>query len=89
MKCIACGSINLIEGAISDNAGSTREFFVPHYVSSIKATFGIGTKDVTAYGCVHCGNLQFTVQFNEADKQHYLQFEGQQPDLLKRLEDES
>ena len=89
MNCNACGSSNLVEGKINDNAGSTEEYFKPQEVSSFKAAFGIGTKTVTAYACVHCGNLQFIVHFNDQDKQRYLKFEGQQPDLLKRIEDES
>jgi hypothetical protein len=37
--------------------------------------FGIGSRAVQAYGCVHCRNLQFTVEFSE----------GEQPDVLERI----
>ena len=88
MKCIACASTNLIEGSIQDNAGSTKEYFKPKNVSALKAAFGYGVREITAFGCVRCGNLQFIVNFTEEDKNVHLNFEGQQPDLLERIESE-
>jgi len=86
MKCVACGSSNLIEGKILDEAGGTKFSFKPLEVSMWKAVFGIGVREISAYGCVHCGHLQWNVNFSDEDKQHYLQFDGEQPDLLKRIE---
>ena len=88
MNCIACGSTNLIEGSIQDNAGSTKEYFKPKDVSAFKAAFGYGLREITALGCVHCGNLQFTVNFTDEDKNIHRSFDGLQPDLLKRIESE-
>jgi predicted nucleic-acid-binding Zn-ribbon protein len=88
MNCIACNSSNLVEGSILDNGGSSKEYFKFVEVSDWKAAFGIGTRDVVAYGCVRCGNLQFIVNFTDEDKKRHLKFEGQQPDLLRRIEDE-
>lgn len=86
MKCVACGSTNLIEGSILDEAGGSKFSFKPLEVSMWKAVFGIGVRPVSVYGCVHCGHLQFNVGFSDEDKQRHLQFEGEQPDLLKRIE---
>jgi len=47
--------------------------------------FGIGGKDIHAFGCVHCQNLQFTVEFSESDLERYQEFEGEQPDVLERI----
>ena len=89
MNCFACGSTNLIEGNILDESGGTEISFKPLEVSMWKAVFSIGIQDVTAFACVHCGNLQLNVNFSDEDRQRYLEFEGHQPDLLKRIESES
>jgi len=86
MNCVACKSSNLIEGKILDESGGTKLSFKPLEVSMWKAVFGIGIQEVTAFACVHCGNLQLNVIFSDEDRQRYLEFEGQQPDLLKRIE---
>ena len=52
---------------------------------AFKRIFGIGSKAVQAYGCVHCRNLQFTVDFSESDLARYLEFEGEQPGVLERI----
>jgi len=89
MTCIACGSTNLIEGNILDESGGTKFSFKPLEVSMWKAVFGIGVREISAHACVHCGYLQLNVNFSDEDKQRYLKFEGEQPDLLKRIESES
>ena len=89
MNCVACGSTNLIEGKIFDESGGENICFKPLEVSAWKAAFGIGTQAISVYACVHCGNLQLNVNFSDEDKHRYLSFEGQQPDLLERIESES
>ena len=84
MKCIACGSASLIEGTVRDSNGGTVRFY-PSDLPTLKAVFGIGNREVRAYGCVHCQNLQFGVDFNERDLGRYQQFEGEQPDVLERI----
>lgn len=59
--------------------------FYPQDVAAFKRIFGIGNRAVQAYGCVHCRNLQFTVDFNERDLELYQQFEGEQPNVLERI----
>ena len=88
MNCIACGSANLIGGQILDEAGGKLANFKPLEVSMWKAVFGIGVREITALACVHCGNLHLNVNFSDEDKNRYLQFDGEQPDWLKRIESE-
>lgn len=89
MKCQACGSSNLIEGRITTNTGSSAEYFAPKDRSAFLSSFGIGTRAIINLACVHCGNLQFVVEFNDDDKQRYAKFEGEQPDLMKLIDTDS
>ena len=83
MKCTACGSSSLVVGTISAD-GSTPSF-CPSDMPALKRIFGIGNRAIQAYGCVHCRNLQFSVEFTERDLERYQQFEGEQPDVLERI----
>ena len=89
MKCVACGSAALVEGALMENAGGGTTIFKPKESSIWKSMLGIGTREVRAYGCVHCHHLQLAVSFSEEDFQRYQQFEGQQPGVLERINSES
>lgn len=84
MKCNACGSSSLVMGTIMGGDGSAPGF-LPSDIPAVKRIFGIGSRGIQAYGCVHCHNLQFTVEFNERDLDRYQQFEGEQPDVLARI----
>ena len=84
MKCTACGSSSLVMGAIMVGDGSTPGFY-PSDIGSLKRIFGIGNRKIQAYGCVHCRNLQFTVEFTERDLERYQEFEGEQPGVLERI----
>jgi hypothetical protein len=88
MKCIACGSAALIEGTIMDVNASGVWFYLKD-VPTLKTFFGVGAREVRAYGCIHCQNLQFGVEFNKSDLERYQQFEGEQPDVLERLNSDS
>ena len=84
MKCTACGSSALVAGTIMGSDASSPGFY-PSDVPALKRIFGIGNRAVQAYGCVHCRNLQFTVEFTERDLERYQEFEGEQPDVLERI----
>ena len=84
MKCTACGSATLVEGTVKDTNGASVSFSLSD-VPTLKAVFGVGTRKVRAYGCIRCHNLQFSVAFSERDFERYQQFEGEQPDVLERL----
>jgi hypothetical protein len=47
--------------------------------------FGVGLREVRAYGCIHCQHLQLAVNFTEEDLHRYQQFEGEQPSVLERI----
>ena len=89
MKCVACGSVALVEGTLIDNSGTRTSIFKPKELSIWKNIFGVGTREVLAYGCVHCHHLQLAVTFSEKDFQRYQQFEGEQPGVLERINSES
>jgi hypothetical protein len=57
-------------------------------VAKWKSLFGIGTRPLRAYGCVHCHHLQLAVDFTEKDLHRYQQFEGEQPGVLERINSE-
>lgn len=84
MKCTACGSSSLVVGTIMGGDGAAPGF-IPGDLPAIKRVFGIGSRGIEAYACVHCKNLQFTVDFNERDLERYQEFEGEQPDVLERI----
>ena len=85
MKCSACESTALVEGHLFDPSSGGTLGFQPADVSILKKMFGVGSRKIVSYGCIHCGTLQFTVDFNERDFQKYQEFEGQQPGVLERI----
>jgi hypothetical protein len=85
MKCVACGGESLVEGKLGAGSGTDDVRFRPADNSFLKTIFGLGSKVVRAYGCAHCGHLQLAVEFDEEDLQRFLEFEGQQPGVLERL----
>ena len=88
MNCLACGSSALVTGTLLDlSAGGPTAFKIDD-VPTWKSMFGVGTRKIRAYGCVHCQHLQLAVEFSEKDKQRYQQFEGEQPGVLERINSE-
>lgn len=87
MNCLACGSSAIVAGTVFDTNGGSPEFKIDD-VSAWKTMFGLGTRKIRAYGCVHCQHLQLAVDFNEKDVQRYQQFEGEQPGVLERINSE-
>ena len=86
MNCNSCGSSNVIEGKIINSSdGGDASLFVSNDKSLYKQIFGIGRNKILSFACVHCGNLQFIVEFSEKDKERYKEFEGQQPSLMERI----
>ncbi len=85
MKCLACGSTAIVSGTILDNSSGGNIVFRMDETPLWKSMFGVGTRKVRAYGCVHCQHVQLAVDFSDNDLQKYQQFEGEQPDILQRL----
>lgn len=75
----------MVSGTVLESSSGGSVAFKPDEVSTLKTLFGLGTRKVRAYGCVHCGNLQLAVEFTDKDKKRYQQFEGQQPGVLERI----
>jgi hypothetical protein len=89
MNCLACGSSALVSGTLLDTNGG-KTVFKLEKASIWKTMFGFGggSRKVRAYGCIHCQHLQLAVDFSEKDKQRYQQFEGEQPGVLERINEE-
>jgi hypothetical protein len=88
MKCVACGSSALVEGTLMDSSAGSTTGFKLEAVSIWKSIFGFGTRDIRAYGCLHCHHLQLAVDFSDEDLQRYQRFEGEQPGVLERINSE-
>ena len=85
MNCLACGSSALVGGTVLENSSGGTTMFMIDETPIWKSMFGVGTRKIRAYGCVHCQNLQFTVDFSEKDVRRYQKFEGEQPGVLERI----
>ena len=84
MKCVSCGSTNLVEGEVPQTPKDDLKFY-PGGRSFKDRMFGHG-RQIHAYGCLHCNHLQFTVDFEPGDLERYQEFEGTQPPVMERLE---
>ena len=89
MNCLACGSEALVSGTLMETSGGGSLAFKLDEVGMFKSMFGIGTRPIRAYGCVHCQHLQLAVDFTEKDLRRHQQFEGEQPDVLERISSET
>ena len=76
----------MVGGTLLENSGGGNVVFRIDDGPKWKGLFGLGTRGLRAYGCVHCKHLQFIVDFTEKDVERYRQFEGEQPGILERLE---
>jgi len=88
MKCVACDGEGLVEGTLASSSGTDAVRFMPTDGSSWRKFLGLGSRPIRAYGCVHCGHLQLAVDFEEDDLRRFLEFDGQQPSVLERINEE-
>jgi hypothetical protein len=88
MKCVACGSVALVEGTLMETSSGSAPVFKLEAVSTWKSMFGVGVRGIRAYGCLHCEHLQLAVNFSEEDLRRYQRFEGEQPSVLERINSE-
>jgi hypothetical protein len=84
MKCVACGSTNLIPGDVGED-GKNEVRFKPEGTPRLKRAFGLGSRRVRAYACAHCHHLQLAVEFKDGDLATHQRFEGRQPSVVERL----
>jgi len=87
MKCVACGCGVVVEGTLQESNGGSPTF-KPAELSAWKSMFGVGTRKIRGYACIHCHHLQLAVDFSEKDLLRYQQFEGEQPGVLERINSE-
>ncbi len=88
MKCASCGRNALVEGSLIETSCAGTSMFQPKGVSLWKRLFGVGTRSIRAYGCIHCQHLQLAVNFSDEDLLRYQQFEDEQPGLMDRINSE-
>ncbi|MBA2621134.1 MAG: hypothetical protein H0U87_08035 [Acidobacteria bacterium] len=91
MNCNVCGSEKLIKGTIlgmTGNGGTGSTGFMPGETPFFNKWFTMVGREIQSYGCIHCGNLQFSVEFSEEDKQQHLEFHGQPPSVTENPDDE-
>ncbi|HCA57104.1 MAG TPA: hypothetical protein DEP46_03865 [Blastocatellia bacterium] len=79
----------MVPGTLLDSGDGGKPAFKLDEVPAWKSLFGLGTRAIRGYGCVHCGHLQLAVDFSEKDKTSYRQFEGEQPGVLERINSET
>ncbi len=89
MNCNICGSDNLIKGMIYGTAGGGNIGFMPEEISFFKKWFPMSGREVKSYGCIHCGNLQFLIDFSEEDKQQHLEFQRQPSSVTEQLDEKN
>ena len=85
MKCVSCGSTNLVAGTVPLTPKDDLKFN-PVRRSFADRVFMSGRK-IHAYACLHCNNLQFSVDLESGDIERHQEFAGTQPTVLERLED--
>ena len=82
MKCLACGSTNLVEGYVSDSNG-TRTLIQFAARSVLKRMFGIGQRSVSVLACVPA---QLLVEFTDEDRVEYARFDNGPPSVTDSAE---
>ena len=83
MRCVACGSMNLIEGTIPQAPKADLKFHPGG--RTFKDRMMGGGRSIRAYGCLSCNHLQLAVEFEPGDVERHREFEGEQPTVLERL----
>jgi hypothetical protein len=81
MKCLGCGSPNLVEGVVTDSNGAP-VFFQIANKPKWKQILGVGQRVLVTDACVHCGLLQQRVTFTSQDREQLARFDGPQPSVV-------
>ena len=81
MNCLACGSSNVVEGAVSDSNGHPVVFEFAKR-SLFRRILGVGQREVVTFACVHCGVIQQRVSFTDEDRVRLATFEAPQPSVV-------
>ena len=86
MKCVACGSANLIEGTVPLNPKDELKFNPGG--RSMKDRFFMDGRNVRAFACLHCHHLQLAVDFQPDDLERYQEFEETPASIVEAQKEE-
>ena len=81
MKCLACGSSNVVEGVVSDSNGHAVVFEFAER-SLLRRLLGVGHREIVTFACVHCGVIQQRVSFTDEDRARLATFDAPQPSVV-------
>jgi hypothetical protein len=85
MKCVRCGATAILEGSLMEGSSGGDVLFYSKQTSYLKRMFSAGTRKIKSYAGLHCSHLELMVEFTEADRKKYQEFEGPQPGVLDRI----
>ena len=71
----------LVEGELVDGRGYLPTFRFAEG-SRWSKIIGKGNRKVVGFACLHCGNLQYQVQFTDSDRERLAKFDGPQPSVV-------
>lgn len=89
MECVRCGATTMIEGSLMEMAGGGGIAFISDDRSYLRSIFGSGSRKISAYACLHCSHLELMVEFTEKDRKRFQGFDGPQPGVLERIDENS
>jgi hypothetical protein len=75
----------MIEGSLMEGSSGGNVLFCSDDVSYMKRMFSVGSRKIKGYACLHCSHLEFMVEFTDADRKRYQDFDGPQPGFLDRI----
>jgi hypothetical protein len=81
VRCLGCGSTNVVEGLMMDSNGSPVCFQLADH-PTWKRILGVGQREVATFACVRCGLAQQRVNFTRRDREQLIKFEGPQPSIV-------
>lgn len=83
MKCVACGSQELVEGVLFDKTYVSEVGFKASGSSMLSRMFGTGVMSVGAFGCARCGHLQLGVELSERLLKEHQSFDKAPPSVTE------
>jgi hypothetical protein len=75
----------VIDGSLMDTGAGGGLAFIFADKSLLQKIFGGGSRKTNVQACLHCSHLELTVEFTDADRKRYQEFEGPQPGVLDRI----
>jgi hypothetical protein len=70
---------------LMETTGSGGVAFLSTDTSFFRRIFGNSTRKISAHACLHCSHLELTVEFTDADRKRFQEFDGPQPSVLDRI----